>query len=236
MMNRDAWFLKWVNIIPFSDLCLTMEPPTISLDHATRVDRSNRLPRWCSLPMPGTHLLVTGTTSINPVMIPIDRRRSYIIGGSTEDDVVIRELNEVRLILMHHRNGNVYLSRYNNTGSRSISDVTGYVEGGLLVSFSAVPFELQTETPIKVNEIQLMVSRRTGKKVLRECLREFTAADEQTRSNTLTNIGSDVSSLKHNRNDSASHECTPQSVRYMKKRRKRDVMDNVARSVQFIDI
>jgi hypothetical protein len=236
MTNRDEWFVNWVNIIPFSDLCITMEPPTLLLDHATRVDRSNRLPRWCSLPMPGTHLLVTGTTSINPVMIPIDRRRSYLIGGSPEADVVIRELNGVRLILMHHRNGNVYLSTCNHAGSPPISDVTGYVEGGILVTFSAVPFELQTDTPIKVNEIQLMVSRRTGKKVLRECLREFTAADEQTRNNTLTNIGSDVSLHKHHRNGSATHECTPQSARYMKKRRKRDVVDNVARSVQFIDI
>ena len=225
-----------VDNFPCRQLFVIMQPPSLLTEQLPRVDRSATLPRWCALPIPGTHLLVTDTSSIGPILMPIDRRRSYIIGGAPENDVVVKELNGIRLILMHHRNGNVYLSKYNITGSSLVSDVTGYIEGGSLITLSIAPFELRTDTPITVNGVQFMVTRRIGRKVLRDCLREFTATDEQTRNNTLTNISGNEPTQIHKRGDTASQECTPMSVKYKKKRRKRDLSDNVARSVQFIDM
>ena len=205
-------------------------PPTIRIHHG-HPDRlsGGRLPRWCSLPIPGTSLVVSDLASMSESIIWIDKKRAYSIGGSRSDDIFVTGLRDVSFLLMHHISGSVFMS----TVSSSPINVTASLEGGEIITINCHPAELPWDTQVDVCGIRLSVRTRSGPNVLRDCLRNFCIDDDQTHVNTLRNMSE--KSVEHNHEAHKHITRTPSSLKRMK-RLKPNNLGEVVRSVKFLDM
>ena len=211
--------------------------PVICSDASARVDSSGKLPRWCSLPVPGTTLIVGSTHDKQQEFFPIDKHRMYLVGGSESDHIRIAELGCTRFVLMHHRNGHVYVSS-NRIDKFSNGIVSACTEKGNELVIGKEPVELLHDTSIIVHDVQLTVTRRVRTGALRECLRNFSSNDEQTRQNTILNMSDSLPSRKEcfSSRKTRPLSCTPTSVKRKRRRRKDEGIGDVSCSVQFVEM
>ena len=205
-------------------------PSVVTADSVAGAHPFGRLPRWCSLPVPGTTVIVSVSSSMRDLVIPIDSKRVYSIGASNRDDITIADMKDVKLVLMHHRSGNVYIS----SGSSASTTITAYRNDLEVVVISSDPIELQMDSQVDIGGVRLTITRRVGAKLLRDCLRDFCTDDDQTHHNTVRNMTR--RGIAQNRDPNTSISSTPASVKRKKKKRKPDEIGDVARSVKFVDL
>jgi len=238
-MDKTEFFSKVVHasevVISYSDSSVVAEmthvqAPTVSVGSIPASVRLARLPRWCSLPVPGTSLVVSDTSSMHETFIPIDQRRVYSIGGSSGDDIVYSDLIGLRLLLMHHRSGAVYIT----VRDPSPSTVTARIDGHKMITLNSDPFELALDVTLEVRGVKFAVTKRAGSKQLRDCLRDFCTDDAQTHTNTVRNMS--AKNHSQNKDPNSCSPATPTSVKRKKKRRKANDVGDVARSVKFADV
>ncbi len=225
-MLKIKFHAAWTLVIV--DMTTHAHPPILSLEHVQPKTIPGRLPRWCSLPMPGISLVVSDLNSLRKSVIPIDVKRAYSIGSAPCDDVNLMELRDLRLQIMHHRNGNVYIS----TSGPPHPKVTATL-GGEILNLSTNPIPWNWDSPIDICGIQLSVTKHVGSRVLRDCLRNFCTDDYQTHDNTIKNMSRKAP--LPSREPGLCNSNTPASLKRRTKRRKPDDLADVVRSVKFVD-
>jgi len=227
-------------------VCMTLHDSSSSRRDAPRVDyvngtsrrtwdrKSNGIPSWCSLPIPGTCLLVSRNEHVLSERIPIDVKRVYCIGVSPDSDVCIRDFPMPDTKLYHHKNGSIYLS-FDPVHGHLIEipdDMPGIVD----TCSDRGMVQLSPERSIVIGDIRLKLFRNTPSRSIREHLRSSEAVDNITHHNTVNNRQPLSPSRSLKDSQAGRNLSTPRSVKAKTKRRRQIPGDSsTIRNVRFTD-